>query len=117
MKKLVVVVVVAIVGLVAFNYATTGELTLVPSFSKSEEERAVRDLQRGFAAAQKRYAQAYRSAAVGGIDTTADADAAIDSAKRIKRELESLRKKLSEERAKRIADELAIALRAFEKNL
>ena len=117
MKKLAVVLVVAIVGLVAFNYATTGELTLAPSFSTSEQERAVQDLQREFGAAQKRYAQAYRAAAVGGIDTTADADAAIGSVKSIKRELESVRKKLSEERAKRIADELAIAVRAFEKNL
>ncbi len=117
MKKLAVVIVVAIVGLVAFNYATTGELTLAPSFSKSEEERAVRDLQRDFSAAQKRYVQAHRTAAVGGIDTTADADAAIGSVKRIRRELESLRKTLSEERAKRIADELAIVVRAFEKDL
>ncbi len=117
MKKLAVVIVVAIAGLVAFNYATTGELTLAPSFSKSEEERAVRDLERDFAAAQKRYAQAHRTAAVGGIDTTADADAAIGSVKRIKRELESLRKTLSEERAKRIADELATSVRAFEKSL
>ncbi len=117
MKKLAVVIVVAIVGLVAFNYATTGKLTLAPSFSKSEEERAVRDLQRDLAAAQKRYAQAYRTAAVGGIDTTADADAAIGSVKRIKRELESLRKTLSEDKAKRIAGELATAVKAFEKNL
>ncbi len=117
MKKLAIVIVVAIVGLLAFNYAKTGELTLTPSFSKSEEERAVRDLQQDFAAAQKRYAQAYRTAAVGGIDTTADADAAIGSVRRIKRELDSLRKTLSEERAKRIADELAIAVRAFEKGL
>ncbi len=117
MKKLAVVIVVAIVGLVAFNYVTTGELTLAPSFSSSKEERAAQDLQRAFAAAQKRFAQAYRTAAVGGIDTTADADAAIGSVRRIKRELDSLRKTLSEERAKRIADELAIAVRAFEKNL
>ncbi len=117
MKKLAVVIVVAIVGLVAFNYATTGELTLTPSFSKSEEERAALDLQQDFAAAQKRYVQAHRTAAVGGIDTTADADAAIGSVKRVKRELESLRETLSEERAKRKADELANAVRAFEKNL
>ena len=117
MKKLAGVIVVAVVGLVAFNYATTGELTLVPSFSKSEQESAIRGLQRDFSTAQKRYAQAYRTAAVGGIDTTADADAAIGSVKRIKREVESLRKTLSEERAKRIADELLIAVRAFEKNL
>ena len=43
MKKLAVVIVVALVGLLAFNYAKTGEWTLSPSFSKSEEERAVLD--------------------------------------------------------------------------
>ncbi len=117
MKKLAFVIVVAIIGLVAFNYATTGELTLTPSFSKSEEERAVQDLQQDFAAAQKRYAQAYRAAGLSGIDTTADAEAAINDVKRIKRELKSLRKTLSEERAKRKADELANAVLAFEKNL
>ena len=57
------------------------------------------------------------TAAVGGIDTTADADAAIGSVKRVRRELEALRKKLSEDRAKRIADELAVAVRTFEKDL
>jgi len=117
MKKFALVIVVGIVGLVAFNYAMTGELTLTPSFSKSEEENAVRDLQQDFATAQKRYAQAYRAAGLSGIDTTADAEAAINSVKRIKRELKSLRKTLSEDRAKRIAGELEIAVRAFEKNL
>jgi alcohol dehydrogenase class IV len=117
MKKLAVFVVVAIAVLVAFNYATTGELTLAPSFSKSEEEREVQDLQRDFAAAQKQYAQAYRAAGLSGIDTTADADAAIESVKRVTRELESLRKRLSEVGAKRSADELAIAVGTFQKNL
>jgi hypothetical protein len=117
MKKLALVIVLAIVGLVTFNYATTGELTLTPSFSKSEEERAVQDLQQDFAASQKQYAQAYRTAGLSGIDTTADAEAAINDVKRIKRELKSLSKTLSEERAKRIADELATSVRAFEKSL
>ena len=117
MKKLAVVLVVAIAGLLAFNYSTTGELTIIPSFSKSEEERAVQDLQDEFDVAQKRFAQAYRTAAVSGIDTTADADAAIGSVKSVKRKLESLRKTLSEERAKRSAGELSVALRAFEEDL
>jgi hypothetical protein len=117
MKKLVGVIVVAIVGLVGFNYATTGEFTLVPSFSKSEEERAVQELQDRFAVAKKQFDQAYRTAAVAGIDTTSDADAALGSVKRIKRELASLRKKLSEDRAKRKADELARAVQEFENKL
>ena len=117
MKKLALVLVVAVAGLVAFNYSTTGEWTLTPSFSKSEEETAVQDLQQGFDAARKRFAQAHRAAAVGGIDTTADAEAAGRSVQSIKRELDSLRKTLSEERAKRQADELATAVREFLKDL
>ena len=117
MKKFVVFAEVVVAGLLAFVFVTTGELTLKPSFSKSEEERAVQDLQHDFDAMQKRFAQAYRAAAVGGIDTTSDADAAITSIKSIKRELETVRKKLSEEKAKRNADELASAILAFEKNL
>lgn len=117
MKKLAIVIVVAIVGLLAFNYAKTGELTLTPSFSKSEQETAVRDLQREFSAAQKQFVQAYRTAGLSGMDTTAEADAAIQGVKRIKRELTKLRKTLSEEKAKRIASELATSVRTFEKNL
>lgn len=117
MKKLVGVVVIAVVALVGYNYATTGELTLVPSFSKSEEERAVQELQDRFAAAKKQFDQAYRTAAVAGIDTTSDADAALGSIKLIKRDLASLRKKLSEDRAKRKADLLAQAVREFDNKL
>jgi hypothetical protein len=117
MKKLVVVIALAVVGLAGFNYLTTGELTIIPSFSMSDEERAVRDLQDEFAAARKQFAQAHRSAAVGGIDTTGDADAAIQSVKQVKRELESLLEKLSEDRAKRKADDLARVVGEFEKAL
>ena len=115
MRKLVVVVIVAIAGLVAFNYVTTGEFALVPSFSKSEEEREVHELRDRFSVARRQFAQAHRAAAIGGIDTTAEADAAISSIKQIKEELASLRKELTEERATRKADELATLLREFEK--
>ena len=117
MKKLAVFVVVAIAGLVAFNYATTGELKLTPSFSKSDEGRAVADLQERLSAARKRFTQAHRSAAVGGIDTSGDAEAAINSVKGVKRDLDKLRKTLSEDKAKRKAKELADAVLACEKAL
>ncbi len=117
MKKLAIVIVVAVVGLLAFNYAKTGELSLTPSFSKSEEEVAVRDLQQEFAAARTQFAQAHRTAGLSGMDTSAEADAAINNVKHVKRELTKLRKTLSEDKAKRKASELANDVRAFEKNL
>ena len=46
-----------------------------------------------------------------------DADAAAGDVKRIRRELDSLRKKLSEERAMRKADDLAKIVREFEKGM
>jgi hypothetical protein len=113
MKKLVIAVVVIVVGLLAYNYATTGELKLVPSFSVSEEEQGVQDLQDRFDAAKKQYAQAHRGAAVAGIDTTAEADAARNNVKKINRELKKLREGLTEERAIRKADALAGSVQAF----
>ena len=117
MKKLAIIIVVAIAGLVVFNYATTGELSVASPFSKSEEERAVQELWDRVSGAKKQFAQAYRAAAVGGIDTTADADAAISSIKKIKKELGSLRKKLTEKRARRKADELLAIVRDFNKQI
>ena len=117
MKKFAVVLVVVVVGLLGYNYATTGEFKLVPSFSNSEEEQAVLDLREDFAASQKQFAQAHRAAGLSGIDTSADADAAVNNVKRIKRELEKLRKKLTEDKAKRIAGDLADAVRDFERTL
>jgi len=113
MKKLPAILAVVIVGLLVFNYATTGELSLVPSFSESNEDRAVEELQVVFGAAKKQFAQAHRTAAAGGIDTTSDAEAAIGSVKRVKGELELLRKRLTETGAKRDAEELARAVREF----
>jgi len=117
MKKLVVVIVVALVGLVAFNYAKTGEFRLSPSFEKSVEEQAVQDLQDSFTAAKRQFAQAHRSAGLSGIDTSSDVSAAISSVKSTKRELEKLRRTLSEDKAKRRAGELADAVKDFERTL
>jgi hypothetical protein len=117
MKKLVIILAVAIVGLAGFNYVKTGELTLVPSFSKTAQEQSVQDLQDHFNAARKQFNQAYRAAAVGGLDTTAEADAALGSIKRIKRELDKLRKGLTEDGAKRHADELSRTIKAFQDEL
>ena len=107
----------ALVGLLAFNYASTGELTLSPSFSKSVEEQAVLDLQDSFTAAKKQFAQAHRSAGLSGIDTSSDVSAAISSVKSTKRELEKLQKSLTEDKAKRIAGKLANAVQDFERTL
>ena len=113
MKKLVVLVVVALVGLVGFNYATTGEFRLVPDFSKSDEELAVQELAERLDQAKQQFTQAHRMAATAGLDTTADVEAARKSVKRVQKELKSLREDLSEDKAARRAEELSAAVRSF----
>ena len=117
MKKLAILVLVAVVGMVAFNLWSTGEFAVIPSFSKSEQESKVAGLKADFDAAQQQFAQAHRTASVGGIDTSSDVDAAIGSVKQVKRALKSLQKSLSEDKAKRRAGELAAAVQAFEQSL
>ena len=113
MKKVLIAVVVVVAALVAYNFATTGELKLIPSFSVSPEEQQVRDLAQLFADTKRQFAQAHRSAAVGGIDTTAEADSARRTIKQIERELDALKKKLTSDSAKRRADRLASAVKDF----
>jgi predicted negative regulator of RcsB-dependent stress response len=48
MKRLVVVIIIAVAGLVAYNYFTTGELKLVPSASLTQDEKEVKHLEDQF---------------------------------------------------------------------
>ncbi|NIM01819.1 MAG: hypothetical protein GTN89_13535 [Acidobacteria bacterium] len=117
MKKLAAFAVVVVVGLLGYNYATTGEIKLVPSFSKSAEEQTVADLQERFEAAQRQFSQAHRTAGVSGIDTSTEADAAVDDIKRVKRDLDKVSKSLSEEKAKDMAADLSSTIEEFQRRL
>ncbi len=117
MKKLAAFVVVVVVGLLGYNYATTGEIKLVPSFTKSAEEQSVADLQERFEAAQRQFSQAHRTAGVSGIDTSSEADAAAADVKRIKRDLDKVAKNLSEDKAKDMAADLSSAIKDFQRKL
>ena len=113
MKKAVIAVLVIVAGLFVYNYATTGELKLVPSFSRSEQEQNVADMADRFEAAKRQYAQALRSAGIAGIDTTADAEAASRSVEKLEAELATTRKQLTDERAIKKADKLAESVHEF----
>jgi hypothetical protein len=117
MKKIAIVVVLLVGGLLAFNYATQGKLTLMPSFALSEEEQQVKDLEDRFDAARKQYAQANRTASVGGIDTTSDVIAAQKSVRQVARELKDLTRQLSSDSAKRRAGSLDASVQEFLREL
>lgn len=118
MKKLVVLVAVVAVGLVVYNYATTGTVALVPpSLSMSPDERAVADLEQRFEDARHEFAQAGRGAGLTGMDTTGDAEAAMRSVQQISSDLRELQKRLSSAPAKQKAETLAASIESYQRDL
>jgi len=113
MKKLLILIFVAAAGLVVYNLTTSGELTLIPSFGLSDEERDVKALEDRLAAARKEVAQAQRMAGLSGIDSTSNVEAARRTAEQVDRELRKLRKRLSSDAALRRADRLADTVKQF----
>lgn len=115
MKKIAVLVVLAAAGLLAYNYATTGKITLLPA-SLSEEEREVQELEADLHAAVEQAAQAQRGAAVSGVDMTGDLEAARRCVRQVERSLDELKKRLSSTEGKRAAERLSTAIREFERS-
>ena len=113
MKSILIAVAVVGVALLAFNYFTTGEVKLVPSFAKSEDEVALDGLRARFDAAQTQFAQAYRTAGVAGVDTTADVEAAVRSVRQIDKDVAAFLKRPTAEGTKQKAEDLARAVGAF----
>jgi hypothetical protein len=113
MKRLLSVVVLAVGGLVAFNFATTGSVTLIPSAGVSNEDRELRDLRQQFERAKQQFAQAHRAAAIGGVDTTGDVEATQVSVRRIEQDLAGLKKRLTSPSSIRDAEDLSRAVAEF----
>ena len=55
MKKLIVLIVIGVAGLVGYNYYTTGEISLMPPSSLSKEERELKRLEKDFHKAQNKF--------------------------------------------------------------
>ena len=118
MRKLAVLIVILVAGLLVYNYSTTGTLSLVPSsFTMSDDERAVDQLEERFADARKQYSQAGRSAGLTGMDTTGDAEGALRSVQMISNDLRELRQRLSDEPAKQKAQSLAASIEEYSSGL
>jgi hypothetical protein len=117
MKKLVIVVVLATGALVAYNYATTGSIALIPRGGGSAEDRDVRDLRERLDSARQQLGQAHRAAAIGGLDTTADVEATQASVQRIEEDLAALRKRLTSPSSIRDAEDLSREVAEFSRQL
>ena len=72
MKKVVVLIIIGVAGLVGYNYYTTGEISLKLPSSLSKEVRELKRLEKVFHKAQNKFFQGSRSASVAGLDSPAD---------------------------------------------
>jgi len=86
MRKLVVLVLVALALWIGVNYLRTGRLSLVPGAGDPEAQR-LHDLEAELAAVQAQIDQAGRSAGLTGIDTTADVAALTAKKAQIEKEI------------------------------
>ena len=67
MQKIVLIVVVIVLGLLAFNYFTTGEFSLMPAGGSSDDGRELNSLRGEFRSAAREFRQAGRSAEHTGL--------------------------------------------------
>ena len=92
-KKIAAGIALAAVALIAFNYVSTGEITLIPTTPLSAEARQLSQLHDRFVTATHRLNQAGKAAGATGLDTSSDAQAALTELDSIERELKELKGK------------------------
>lgn len=112
-KKLVLVAVLIVGGLVAYNVVTTGELSLVPSSNLSPEEQQLNALEERIDAADREISAAGRAAGLAGIDTTAGVEPALRDLERVERELIALKNRTQSETLRKRAERLLHKARAL----
>jgi len=117
MRNLITIAVVVVVGLLAFNYLSTGELKILPGSSMSLEEREVNSLKGDFRRAAQEYRQAGRQAGISGMDTTAAAEIALSSVVGVERDLKLMRKDTSDPEVREAIDELLREIKKFKNDI
>ena len=113
MRNLITIAVVVVVGLLAFNYLTTGEFKILPSSSMTEEEHEINRLKGDFRRATQEYRQAGRQAGISGMDTTAAAEMALSTVAGVERDLNILRKEVSDPEVRESIDDLLKEIMKF----
>ncbi len=91
-KKILIGVFLGLLGLIAFNWITSGEVALIPTTTLSAEGRELARLEGEFASVTHDYYQAGRAAGMTGMDTTAEARAAMDRLDQIEKELQAMKR-------------------------
>ena len=94
MKKLIVLaMVLAVAGLVFYNFVSTGEFSLIPR-TLSEDERELKRLKTELRAARRELAQAGSSLGVTAVDTSSHTVAIAEEIEIMKKQIAELEKKI-----------------------
>ena len=118
LQKIVLIVVVIVLGLLAFNYFTTGELSLMPAGGSSGDGSELNRLKGEFRAAAREFRQAGRGSALGGgLDTTDAAGAALAAVERVEKELEKLAKRTEDLDVKAEAEKLLSEIKKYKQDI
>lgn len=117
MQKILLLVIIIVLGLLAFNYFTTGELSLMPAGAKSDDGRELNRLRGEFRAAAREFRQAGRSAGVSGLDTTDAASAALAAVDRVEKAVESLAKTTDDPEIRTEAEKLLTEIRQYKSDI
>jgi hypothetical protein len=117
MTRIVRLIIIAAAGLVAYNYFTTGEMSLIPSSTLSEEEQEVKSLADSFREAQKLVRQAERTAAVSGIGNLDAVEDAINDIDEIESGIVTLKSSLKSASAMKAADRLEREIGEFKRGV
>ena len=117
MTRIVILIIIAVAGFVAYNYFTTGEMTLSPSSTLSEEEQEVKSLADSFNEAQKEVRQAERTGAVSGVGNLGAVEDAINEIDRIQNDLTTLKSSLESDSAIEEAERLERKIEEFKRGV
>lgn len=90
MKKLLILIVLALAVWVGINYVRTGKISLFPA-EVSAEQKEIQDLEEELKSIDKQMAEAGRAAGLTGIDTSSDVSGLMERKQRIQERLAELR--------------------------
>ena len=114
LKRILVFVVVVFLIAVAYNLIAGGGRS---SSSRSPEEQQLARLVDDFRRVQAKFREANSAAGLGGVDMTAEIDAAYNGTARIEAELTMLKSRLQSDSAKEKAEQLLQSIAAFKRSL
>jgi predicted negative regulator of RcsB-dependent stress response len=117
MTRIVVLIIIAVAGFIAYNYFTTGEMALSPSSTLSAEEQEVKSLADSFNEAQREVRQAERTGAVSGVGNLGAVEDAINEIDRIQNDLATLKSRLESGSAMEEAERLEGEIKAFKRGV